>query len=460
MQAQTDPFGAKATLTVDGLTTGYYRLDALASRGFPGVDRLPFTLKILLENLLRRFDGYVYTEGDVRLLAGWNPQTSVVKEFPFLPSRVILQDFTGVPTVVDLAAMRSAVARMGGDPQRVNPLVPADLVIDHSVQVDSFGSALSFATNVKREYERNGERYALLRWAQNSFQNFRVVPPGMGIVHQVNLELLASVVHLRQENGETVAYPDTLVGTDSHTTMVNGLGVLGWGVGGIEAEAVLLGQPIYMLTPQVIGVRLHGALREGATATDAVLTVTQMLRQHGVVDQFIEFCGAGLSQLKLPDRATISNMCPEYGATAALFPVDDETLHYLRSTARSDEAVRLVERYTKEQGLFRTDQTPEPNFSEVLELDLASVEPSLAGPKRPQDRVPLGRIDEEFRTVFPTQFLAPDNASAAEGKERMDFEGGTVNEAQAPSEPLVGLSPPGKQVEVSLDGVRIPRTRA
>jgi aconitate hydratase len=454
MKTDTNPFGAQSTLSFDGQTAAYFRLDALASQGFPGVDRLPFTLKVLLESVLRRFDGYVYTEEDIRLLAGWDPETSITKEFPFLPSRVILQDFTGVPTVVDLAAMRSAVARLGGDPQRVNPLVPADLVIDHSVQVDSFGSTLAFAANVKREYERNSERYALLRWAQEAFQNFRVVPPGMGIVHQVNLEYLASVVHMRREGDQTVVYPDTLVGTDSHTTMVNGLGVLGWGVGGIEAEAVLLGQPLYMLTPQVIGVRLHGALREGATATDAVLTVTQMLRQHGVVDQFVEFFGSGLSQLKLADRATISNMCPEYGATAALFPVDDETLRYLRTTARSDELVQLVERYTKEQGLFRTDQTPEPHFSEVLELDLGTVEPSLAGPKRPQDRVPLGQIDEEFRKVFPTQFLAPETPSAAEGKERMDSEGGTVNEAQAPSEVLVGVEPLGKTVEVSLDGVR------
>ena len=454
MKAETDPFGAQSTLSFDGLTTTYYRLDVLANQGFPGIDSLPFTLKILLESLLRRFDGYVYTEEDVRLLAGWDPKTSGVKEFPVLPSRVILQDFTGVPTVVDLAAMRSAVSRLGGDPQRVNPLVPADLVIDHSVQVDSFGSTQSFGTNVKREYERNSERYALLRWAQAAFQNFRVVPPGMGIVHQVNLEYLAGVVHMRQENGQTVAYPDTLVGTDSHTTMVNGLGVLGWGVGGIEAEAVLLGQPLYMLTPRVIGVRLHGALREGVTATDAVLTVTQMLRQHGVVDQFVEFFGAGLSQLKLADRATISNMCPEYGATAALFPVDDETLRYLRTTARPDELVQLVERYTKEQGLFRTDQTPEPRFSEVLELDQASVEPSLAGPKRPQDRVPLGQIDEEFRKIFFAQFLAPETPENGQGKQRMDSEGGTANEAQAPSEPVVGVAPLGKTVEVSLDGVR------
>ncbi len=399
MQSQTDPFGAKRTLSFDGVTATYYALDALAKKSFPNVDSLPFTLKILLENVLRRLDSYVFTEDDVQLLAGWDPEPSVVKEFPFLPSRVLLQDFTGVPTVVDLAAMRSAMARMGGDPQRVNPLVPADLIIDHSVQVDSFGSTLSFATNVKKEYERNGERYALLRWAQAAFQNFRVVPPGMGIVHQVNLEYLGSVVHQRQEDGLNVAYPDTLVGTDSHTTMINGLGILGWGVGGIEAEAVLLGQPIYMLTPQVVGFRLHGGLREGATATDAVLTVTQMLRRHGVVDQFVEFFGPGLSQLTLQDRATISNMCPEYGATAALFPVDSENLRYLRLTGRTDQNVQLVERYTKEQGLFRTDQTPEPRFTEVLDLDLGTVEPSLAGPKRPQDRVPLGRIGDEFRKI-------------------------------------------------------------
>jgi aconitate hydratase len=402
MSREQDPFGTRARLSGNGWSATYYRLEALSSQGFPQIHRLPFTVKILLENVLRRFDGYAFTESDVRLLAGWDPKTSEVTEFPFLPSRVLLQDFTGVPAVVDLAAMRSALARLGGDPEKINPLVPADLVIDHSVQVDSFGLPTSFAFNVQKEYSRNGERYGLLRWAQSAFKDFRTVPPGTGIVHQVNLEYLASVVHLRAEGGNQVAYPDTLVGTDSHTTMVNGLGVLGWGVGGIEAEAALLGQPMYLLTPEVIGVRLYGSLVEGATATDLVLTVTEMLRNHGVVEKFVEFYGPGISQLALADRATISNMCPEYGATAALFPVDDISLRYLRTTARPDQLVDLVERYSKEQGLFRTDQTPDPLFSVTLELDLSTVEPSLAGPRRPQDRVPLGRMGSEFQRSFPT----------------------------------------------------------
>src|SRR5205809_6858565 len=357
MTANKDLFGARTTLQGVSRKITYFHLDALTQRGVKGIDRLPFTIKILLENVLRHAGSELVSEEDVLSLANWVPgQASQSEaEYPFLPARVLLQDFTGVPAVADLAAMRSAVARMGGDPKKVNPLVPADLVIDHSVQVDMFGSTLAFARNVEREYERNSERYALLRWGQQAFSNFRVVPPGTGIVHQVNLEYLASVVMSKDENGETVAFPDTLVGTDSHTTMINGLGVLGWGAGGIEAEAVLLGQPLYLLTPEVIGVRLHGALREGATATDAVLTVTQMLRQHGVVDQFIEFCGAGLSQLKLPDRATIANMSPEFGATSTFFPVDGETLRYLRNTGREAELVDLVERYTGAQGLFRTD---------------------------------------------------------------------------------------------------------
>ncbi len=453
LASQQDPFGARATLSGDSWTATYYRLNALPDRGFPGVERFPFTVKILLENVLRRFDGYVFTEDDVRMLAGWDPRGTDQKEFPFLPSRVILQDFTGVPCIVDLAAMRSAVARQGGDPQRINPLVPVDLVVDHSVQVDAFGSISAFRINVDKEYQRNGERYGLLKWAQQAFQNFRVVPPGMGIIHQVNLEYLASVTHLRQENGETLAYPDTLVGTDSHTTMVNGLGVLAWGVGGIEAEGVLLGQPLYLLTPTVVGFRLHGALPEGATATDLVLTVTQMLRKHGVVDKFVEFYGPGLSQLALADRATISNMSPEYGATAALFPVDDETLRYLRATGRSRQTVDLVERYMKEQGLFRTDQTPDPVFSETLELDLSTVEPSLAGPKRPQDRVVLSNMRRAFHEAFPNAFRNGSSKSAEEGKERFDAEGGTVNEAQTPSEPVVAVEPTGKRVQVEIEDV-------
>jgi aconitate hydratase len=453
--SQHDPFGARATLSGDSWTATYYRLAALANQGFSGLDRFPFTVKILLENVLRRFDGYVFTEDDVRMLAGWDPRGSAQSEFPFLPSRVILQDFTGVPCLVDLGAMRSAVARMGGDPQRINPLVPVDLVVDHSVQIDAFGSVDAYRINVEKEYQRNGERYGLLKWAQQAFQSFRVVPPGMGIIHQVNLEYLASVAHLRQENGEIVAYPDTLVGTDSHTTMVNGLGVLAWGVGGIEAEGVLLGQPLYLLTPTVVGFRVHGALPEGATATDLVLTVTQMLRRHGVVEKFVEFYGPGLTQLSLADRATISNMAPEYGATSALFPVDDETLRYLRATGRRREQVDLVERYMKEQGLFRTDQTPDPVFSETLELDLGTIEPSLAGPKRPQDRVALSGMRTAFHEAFPDAFLdGHESTSVQEGKERFDAEGGTVNEAQAPSEPIVAVEPTGKRVDVELDGAR------
>src|SRR6266851_4634711 len=406
MSTHNDVFGARTTLETTRGTITYYRLDSLARRGVQALDRLPFTIKILLENVLRHAGSELVNEEDVLSLANWVPgQVSQSEaEYPFLPARVLLQDFTGVPAVADLAAMRSAVARMHGDPQKINPLVPADLVIDHSVQVDLFGSTLAFARNVEREYERNSERYALLRWGQQAFSNFRVVPPGTGIVHQVNLEYLAPVVMTTKENGELVAFPDTLVGTDSHTTMINGLGVLGWGVGGIEAEAVLLGQPVYLLTPEVIGVRLTGSLPEGSTATDLVLTVTQMLRKRGVVGKFVEFSGPGLSYLPLADRATISNMSPEFGATATLFPVDAETLRYLRNTGRSTELVDLVERYTKAQGLFRTDDAPEPQFDDQLELDLGTIEPSLAGPRRPQDRVPMNNLSKVFRSAFADRF--------------------------------------------------------
>ena len=402
--APADPFRARASLTTaDGQTLAYYKLSALESMVPIGLDKLPYTVKILLENALRNQGQEAFTEAHVRMLASWKPGAEA-HEFPFLPARVILQDYTGVPVVVDLAAMRAAMARLGGDPKRINPLVPVDLVIDHSVQVDQFGSSLAFAKNVEREYERNIERYTLLRWAQHAFQNFRVVPPGTGIVHQVNLEYIARVVQTRAIGSETVAFPDTLVGTDSHTTMVNGLGVLGWGVGGIEAEANLLGQPLYLLTPEVVGLRLTGEMPEGTTATDLVLTVTQLLRKHGVVGKFVEFYGSGLSQLALADRATISNMAPEYGATAALFPVDDETLRYLRLTGRPDTLIDLVERYCKEQGLYRTDESPEPTFSESLDLDLASVEPSMAGPKRPQDRVTLPNVGASLRQGYPAAF--------------------------------------------------------
>ncbi len=398
-----DRFGAKTTFETGSGPAVMYRLEALSEQGIADVARLPYSIKVLLEAALRQCDGFEITEEDVIALARWQPRSATRPEIPFKPARVIMQDFTGVPAVVDLAALRDAMARLGGDPARVNPLIPVDLVIDHSVQVDYFGSAYALFYNAEREFERNRERYAFLKWGSQAFRNFRVVPPATGIVHQVNLEYLATVVQTRQVNGEFVAFPDSLVGTDSHTTMINGLGVVGWGVGGIEAEAVMLGQPIYMLMPDVVGFRLTGALPEGATATDLVLTVTQMLRKHGVVGKFVEFFGPGLSHLSLPDRATIANMAPEYGATVGFFPVDDETLRYLIGTGRSEELVELVARYTQAQGLFRTDETPDPIFTEVLELDMSTVEPSLAGPKRPQDRVRL----VDMKTAFRRALTAP-----------------------------------------------------
>jgi aconitate hydratase len=426
MTTYKDVLGARTTLKGTQGPVSYYRLSALAEHGVQGLELLPFTIKIILENLLRHAGGELVTKEDVLALARWKPGQSATSnvEYPFLPARVLLQDFTGVPAVADLAAMRSAVARMQGDPQKINPLVPADLVIDHSVQVDAFGSTLAFSQNVEREYERNSERYALLRWGQQAFSNFRVVPPGTGIVHQVNLEYLASVVMSRTENGETVIFPDTLIGTDSHTTMVNGLGVLGWGAGGIEAEAVLLGQALYLLTPEVIGIRLTGALPEGATATDLVLTVTQMLRKRGVVGKFVEFTGPGLSYLSLADRATISNMSPEFGATATLFPVDAETVRYLRDTGRDSQLVDLVERYTKAQGLFRTDETVEPQFDDLLALDLATIEPSLAGPRRPQDRVPMRELGHVFRSAYADRFKKVES----NGKSGHDGHNGHIND--------------------------------
>jgi aconitate hydratase len=395
-----DRFGARAALGgVDGVDL--YRLDRLAGAGVSDPSRLPVTVKILLENLLRHAGDRHVGEGDVEALARWTGRAGgEERERPFTPARVLLQDFTGVPAVVDLAAMRSAMARAGGDPSRVDPLVPVDLVVDHSVQVDAFGSPQAYTANIEREYERNRERYELLRWAQQAFHGFRVVPPGMGIVHQVNLEYLAAVVAVREEDGRRVAIPDTLVGTDSHTPMVNGIGVLGWGVGGIEAEACLLGQPLFLLTPVVVGVRFHNALPPGVTATDLVLTLTDLLRRHGVVGKFVEFCGGGLSALTAADRATMSNMSPEYGATASLFPVDGQTLRYLRDSGRDPAHVELVERYCREQGMFRTDDGEPPLFNEMVELDLATVEPSLAGPTRPQDRVPLNAVWRSFTARF------------------------------------------------------------
>jgi aconitate hydratase len=397
---KTDAFGALDTLDAGQGPVSYYRLRALERAGLTGdLDRLPFSIKVLLESVLRNLDGELVTEPDVRRLAAWNAERPAEVELPFMPARVILQDFTGVPAVVDLASMRTAVKRLGGDARRINPLVPVDLVVDHSVQVDVFGTHDALARNAEMEFGRNRERYEFLKWGAKAFQNFRVVPPATGIVHQVNLEYLAQGVMTGRADARTVAFPDTLVGTDSHTTMINGLGVLGWGVGGIEAEAAMLGQPLYMLTPQVVGFRLTGKLREGVTATDLVLTVTQMLRKKGVVEKFVEFHGSGLAQMSLADRATIANMAPEYGATCGFFPVDDETLRYLRRTGRAAQAA-LVERYGKEQGLFRTEAAKDPVFSDTLALDMGTVEPSLAGPKRPQDRVALSQMKAQFAAAL------------------------------------------------------------
>ena len=394
---------ALSTLKTSAGEVDYYSLKSIEKTLGKDISRLPVSIKILLENVVRNYDGSIINDNHVRALAGWSPDNKNADEIPYCPARVILQDFTGVPCVVDLAAMRTVVNRLGGNPDKINPIVPVDLVIDHSVQVDYFASDKAFTLNVEREYERNGERYAFLRWAQKAFDNFRVVPPGTGIVHQVNLECLASVVSSVKKNGRTIAYPDTLVGTDSHTTMINGLSVLGWGVGGIEAEACMLGQPLYMLMPEVIGFKLHGQLAEGVTATDLVLTVTEMLRKKGVVGKFVEFYGPGLSQLALSDKATIANMAPEYGATMGFFPVDEETLRYLKITGRDRKLVELVESYTKEQGLFRTDSAPDPVYTDTLALDISTVEPSMAGPSRPQDRVSLKSLKESYEKVLKTK---------------------------------------------------------
>ena len=393
----TDPFGVRDTFDTGSGRAGIYRLSRLEDAGLTTISRLPYSVRVLLESVLRHCDGYEVTEADVKRLAAWSPHGKTQGEVPFKPARVILQDFTGVPAVVDLAAMRSAMKRLGGDPKRINPLIPVDLVIDHSIQVDRFGSPDALAANVELEMVRNRQRYEFLRWGQQAFANFRVVPPSVGIVHQVNLEFLAKGVFLRSDALGTVAIPDTLVGTDSHTTMINGLGVLGWGVGGIEAEAVMLGQPLYMLVPEVIGFQLSGELPCGATATDLVLTVTQILRREGVVDKFVEYFGPGVSRMTVADRATLANMAPEYGATMGFFPIDEQTLEYLRLTGRSEAEVQLVERYAKEQRLFRAEGEPPPEFTKVLSLDLSTVEPSVAGPKRPQDRVALRAARDAFR---------------------------------------------------------------
>ena len=393
-----DSFGAKSTLDVDGKAYEIYRLDAVTGDGLD-VEGLPFSLKVLLENLLRTEDGADITADHIRALAGWDADADPDKEIQFTPARVLMQDFTGVPCIVDLATMREAMADLGGDATKINPLAPAEMVIDHSVIADVFGTPEAFERNVEIEYERNRERYQFLRWGQEAFEDFKVVPPGTGIVHQVNIEHLARVVFTREIDGELTAYPDTCVGTDSHTTMVNGIGVVGWGVGGIEAEAAMLGQPVSMLIPRVVGFKLNGDLPEGATATDLVLTITEMLRKHGVVGKFVEFYGPGVSALPLANRATIGNMSPEFGSTIAVFPIDQQTLDYLELTGRSAEQRALVEAYAKEQGLWH-DPDAEPRFSERLELDLSTVVPSLAGPKRPQDRVALSDAKASFRAAL------------------------------------------------------------
>ncbi|UCH27943.1 MAG: aconitate hydratase AcnA [Trueperaceae bacterium] len=404
MQPAKNSFQARDLLDTGSGQVYYYRLSKLQEDGFGDIDRLPFSIKILLESLLRNENGYDVTEDDVKTLAAYDPRTPVEEEIPFKPARVILQDFTGVPSVVDLAALRSAMHRLGGDPKLINPQVPVDLVIDHSVQVDESDSPLALVNNAALEFDRNIERYEFLRWGQQAFENFRVVPPASGIVHQVNLEYLAKGVLYRPHDDREVAYPDSLVGTDSHTTMINGLGIVGWGVGGIEAEAVMLGQPIYMLIPEVVGLKVTGRLPEGSTATDLALTVTQLLRSKGVVGRFVEFYGPGLSGMTLPDRATIANMAPEYGATMGFFPVDDESLRYLHQTGRLDDEVEAVERYAKAQGLFRDDDTPDPEFYDTVELDLSTVEPSIAGPKRPQDRILLRDVKESFQSDLAKPF--------------------------------------------------------
>lgn len=409
----TNPFGAEAQLSTSGGDVKYFRLQKLIDDGIGHIDRLPFSIRVLLEACLRNVDNFIVNADDVNNLANWNAKDVGSNEVPFKPGRVVLQDFTGVPAVVDLAALRSAMVRMGGDPTKINPLVPCDLVVDHSVQVDEFASRFALQNNLEIEFKRNQQRYEFLRWGQKAFENFSVVPPGTGIVHQVNLEYLAKVVMVT----DGVAYPDSLVGTDSHTTMINGLGVVGWGVGGIEAEAVMLGQPVYMLTPEVVGFKLLGELPEGATATDLVLTATQMLRAHGCVGKFVEFYGEGMAKLSLADRATLANMAPEYGATMGFFPVDGETLNYMRRTGRSENLVDLVERYTKEQGLFRTDDCPEPEFSSTLELDMTTVVPSLAGPKRPQDRILLKDMQPTWKKDLDSTFGKSEPATPVKVKD-------------------------------------------
>ncbi|HEU4704130.1 MAG TPA: aconitate hydratase AcnA, partial [Sphingomicrobium sp.] len=421
-----DSLNTRSTLAVGGRTYSYFSL-AKAAEQLGDIARLPFSMKVLLENLLRFEDGATVTRDDLQCMVDWQKERRIAREIQYRPARVLMQDFTGVPAVVDLAAMRDAMKALGGDAQKINPLVPVHLVIDHSVMVDEFGTPRAFGKNVELEYARNGERYEFLKWGASAFDNFQVVPPGTGICHQVNLEYVAQCVWTSEDgSGATLAYPDTLVGTDSHTTMVNGLGVLGWGVGGIEAEAAMLGQPVSMLIPEVVGFRLDGELREGITATDLVLTVTQMLRAKGVVGRFVEFYGPGLNSLSLADRATIANMAPEYGATCGFFPVDERTCEYLKLTGRSDERIELTRAYCKAQGLWRDDQSPEPLFTDTLELDMTSIEPSLAGPRRPQDRVLLSDIDDQFNAELEQTYKKHNDPRVAVAGENYDLGNGDV----------------------------------
>ncbi len=458
-----DPFRARDTFETGKGPAGIYRLAKLEELGLTKVAELPYSIRVLLESCLRNCDGYVVTEDDVKKLAAWTASRGVLGpgesgvEVPFKPARVVLQDFTGVPCVVDLAAMRSAMKRLGGDPAKINPLVPVDLVIDHSVQVDYFASDTALDLNIELEFSRNRERYEFLRWGQEAFDNFRVVPPGTGIVHQVNLEYLAKCVFLLDDHAGKVAVPDSLVGTDSHTTMIDGLGVVGWGVGGIEAEGVMLGQPIYMLMPEVVGMQLTGRLPAGATATDLVLTVTELLRKEKVVGKFVEFFGEGVSTMSLADRATIANMSPEYGATMGFFPIDEETLRYLRRTGRTEEEVQLVESYTKEQGLFRTDDAPIPTFTKTVKLDLSTVVPSLAGPKRPQDRIPLTEMKSTWHRDLDEVYGKRPNNGTPQG--RWEGEGGQPAEpaATAVVEEAVAVADPGFDgVEIQASGKSFP----
>jgi aconitate hydratase len=456
MTQHPDSFHSAATLTSGDTTVSLYRLQALAEQG-TDLTRLPFSLRILLENLLRHEDGRTVTADDIRFLASWDPKAEPSREIAYMPARVLMQDFTGVPAIVDLAAMRDAMRALGGDPEKINPLQPAELVIDHSVQVDEFGTVNAYDLNAALEFSRNRERYAFLKWGQTAFNNFSAVPPGMGICHQVNLEYLARVVFTTapDASGKVTAYPDTLVGTDSHTTMVNGLGVLGWGVGGIEAEAAMLGQPVSMLVPQVVGFRLTGKLKEGTTATDLVLTVTEALRKHGVVGKFVEFYGPGIAELPLADRATIANMAPEYGATCGIFPVDNETLKYLRLTGREEAHIALVEAYFREQGLFHTADAPEAEYSSTLSLDLATVEPSVAGPKRPQDRVLLSQAATSFQQQLPALLGPSGNKSAARQMLRWEGEGGHTS---ANGDTDSGIGAPAHISSGEISVITLPRT--